>query len=66
MTGSDLIVEIPWIIFALAMAVIGLRLRRSRRGSGRPSVPPERQPGERRVGRSEALTRTGDPDGNEH
>ena len=61
MSGSDLIVEIPWLFFGLSLAAICLRIRgprglrfgRSRgprsRGSrglrGRPSAPQPRQPG---------------------
>jgi hypothetical protein len=33
--GSDLIVEIPWIVFGLLLAAVCLRLRRFRRFSGR-------------------------------
>ncbi len=34
MTGTDLIVLAPWIVFAAGLAVIGLLLLRSRRASG--------------------------------
>jgi hypothetical protein len=40
MTGSDLIVEIPWILFGLFLVGIGFRLRRFRRFTGQP---PSRQ-----------------------
>ena len=43
MTGSDLIVVAPWIVFAVALTIVWFLLRRSarapRRGPGRP-VPP--------------------------
>jgi len=43
MTGSDLIVLAPWIVFAVGLAAICLLLLRSRRASGprprRPSSP---------------------------
>jgi hypothetical protein len=42
MTGSDLIVLVPWIVFGAGLATVILRLRRSRRSSQRPSPP--RQP----------------------
>ena len=32
MTGMDLIAVAPWVLFGVALAVILLRLRRSRRG----------------------------------
>jgi hypothetical protein len=66
LTGNDLIMEIPWIIFGLFMAVIGVRLRRSRRLLGRRRVPDARQPGEDRAGGSAALTSAGDTAGNDH
>ena len=65
MTGSDLIVEIPWIIFALLMAVIGLRLRRSRRLAARPRAREARQLSEGRGSSSGALASAGDPAGDE-
>jgi hypothetical protein len=66
LTGNDLIVEIPWIIFALFMAVIGIRLRRSRRLLGRRRGPEARQPSEDRAGGSAASTNGGDTAGNDH
>jgi hypothetical protein len=36
MTGSDLIVMAPWIIFALCLAVLCTRLLRARRSAQRP------------------------------
>jgi hypothetical protein len=43
MTGSDLIVLAPWIVFAVGLAAICFLLLRSRRASGprprRPSLP---------------------------
>jgi hypothetical protein len=36
MTGSDLIVLAPWIIFALCLLVLGTRLLRARRPAPRP------------------------------
>ena len=38
MTGTDLIVLAPWIVFAVGLAVICLVLLRSRRASG-PAPP---------------------------
>ena len=35
MVGNDLIVEIPWIIFCVSLAVVCVRLRGSRRFSHR-------------------------------
>jgi hypothetical protein len=43
MTGMDLIALAPWVFFAAALAVICLRLRRSRRAGARrrePAAPP--------------------------
>ena len=41
MTGTDLIVLAPWIVFIAGLAVIGILLLRSRRASGsRPEGPP--------------------------
>lgn len=47
MTGSDLIMLAPWIVFGAGLATVILRLRRSRRSSQRPSPPrqPPRYPG---------------------
>jgi hypothetical protein len=36
MTGSDLIVVAPWIIFAVCLAVLCIRLLRARRSAQRP------------------------------
>ena len=55
MTGSDLLVLAPWIVFAVALAAIGLLLFRSRHESGRrprrlprpfpgPAGPADREP----------------------
>jgi hypothetical protein len=46
MSGSDLIVLAPWAIFAAGLALVLIRLRRSRRtGRRRPSLDqPPRQP----------------------
>ena len=41
MTGSDVIVLAPWIVFGAGMTVICLRLLRSRRPSWRPPEPPQ-------------------------
>ncbi len=41
MTGTDLIVLAPWIVFAAGLAVIGVLLLRSRRASG--SRPTDRK-----------------------
>jgi hypothetical protein len=54
MTGIDLIVLAPWIVFAVGLAVIGLLLLRSRRASGprprgrRPGPPAVSNPEETR------------------
>ena len=54
MTGSDLIVLAPWIVFAVGLAAICLLLLRSRRASGprrrRPSSPPPGSPVDREPG----------------
>jgi len=46
MTGTDLIVAAPWIIFAAALAVVCIRLFRARRASRRDAAKaqPERCP----------------------
>ena len=45
MTGTDLIVLAPWIVFAVGLAVICLVLLRSHRASGpRPRRSPGRSP----------------------
>jgi hypothetical protein len=36
MTGSDLLVVAPWIIFAICVAVLCARLLRARRSASRP------------------------------
>jgi hypothetical protein len=36
MTGSDLIVVVPWIIFAVWLVVLCIRLLRARRFARRP------------------------------
>ena len=36
MTGSDLLVVAPWIIFAICVAVVCARLLRARRSASRP------------------------------
>jgi hypothetical protein len=41
MTGSDLIVLAPWIIFAVCLVVLCARLIRARRSAHRP--PPGRR-----------------------
>jgi hypothetical protein len=41
MTGSDVIVLAPWIIFGAGLTVICLRLLRSRHPSRRPSRSPK-------------------------
>jgi hypothetical protein len=41
MTGSDLIVVAPWVIFGVCLAVLCVRLIRARRSAQRP--PPARQ-----------------------
>jgi hypothetical protein len=54
MTGTDLIVLAPWIVFAVGLAVIGLLLLRSRHASGpqprggRPGPPAVSNPEETR------------------
>ena len=46
MTGSDLIVLAPWIVFIAGLAVICVLLLRSHRTSGsRPQRPPRSVPG---------------------
>jgi hypothetical protein len=41
MTGSDLIVVAPWVIFGVCLAVLCVRLIRARRSAPRP--PSSRQ-----------------------
>jgi hypothetical protein len=41
MTGSDLIVLAPWVIFCVCLAVLCIRLLRARRSAQRP--PAERR-----------------------
>jgi hypothetical protein len=46
MTGTDLIVLAPWIVFIAGLAVICVLLLRSHRASGsRPPRPPRSAPG---------------------
>jgi hypothetical protein len=46
MTGTDLIVLAPWIVFIAGLAVICVLLLRSRRASGSgPQRPPPSAPG---------------------
>jgi hypothetical protein len=46
MTGTDLIVLAPWIVFIAGLAVICVLLLRSRRASGSPPQrPPRSAPG---------------------
>ena len=46
MTGSDLIVLAPWIVFIAGLAIICVLLLRSHRASGsRPRQPPRSAPG---------------------
>jgi hypothetical protein len=46
MTGTDLIVLAPWIVFIAGLAIICVLLLRSRRASGsRPRRPPRSAPG---------------------
>jgi hypothetical protein len=47
MTGSDLIVLAPWVVFIAGLAVICVLLLRSHRASGsRPRRPPRSAPGD--------------------
>jgi hypothetical protein len=63
MTGSDLLVEIPWIIFGVLLAAACLRLRRIRRFARKP-----REPESRRVSGddNDSSANTGEPAGNDH
>jgi hypothetical protein len=63
MNGSDLIVEIPWIVFGLSLAAVCLRLRRFRRVSGRPRDREPQPPAEDYYHRSANTT---EPAGNDH
>ena len=46
MTGSDLLVLAPWIVFIAGLAIICVLLLRSHRASGsRPRQPPRSAPG---------------------
>ncbi|HUB39510.1 MAG TPA: hypothetical protein VMA72_11715 [Streptosporangiaceae bacterium] len=64
MNGSDLIVELPWIVFGLALAAVCLRLRRFRRRAGRSGDRELETPAQAGSGGSSALT--GEPAGTEH
>jgi hypothetical protein len=45
MTGSDLLVLVPWTLFGAGLVVVCLRLRRTRQIAQRASVPgPRRTP----------------------
>jgi hypothetical protein len=44
MTGSDLIVVAPWIIFAAGLSIVCIRLLRARRASGRHAAKPPPRP----------------------
>jgi hypothetical protein len=44
MTGIDLIVAAPWIIFAVVLATICVLLLRARRASGRDRHEPAQDP----------------------
>jgi hypothetical protein len=46
MTGMDVIALAPWVFFGAALAVVCLRLRRSRRPTA-PPRPPVTPPGQR-------------------
>jgi hypothetical protein len=63
MIGNDLIVVIPWILFALSLAAVCLRLRRFRRASDRPRDREPQQPAEVYPDTS---TNTTEPIGNDH
>jgi hypothetical protein len=45
MTGSDLMVVAPWIIFAVCLAVLCIRLLRTRRSAQRSSSARREQDG---------------------
>ncbi|HEY2077518.1 MAG TPA: hypothetical protein VGH53_14385 [Streptosporangiaceae bacterium] len=63
MIGSDLIVEIPWIVFGLTLAAVCLRLRRFRRLSGRPGDRESEAPA---VDGNDSTAITVEPAGNDH
>lgn len=46
MTGGDLLVVVPWLLFAASMATIGVLVARRRspgeRGGGRPAAGPQK------------------------
>jgi hypothetical protein len=63
MSGSDLLVEIPWIVFGLSLAAVCLRLRRFRRFPGRER---HRQPEPPTKAGNESSEITGEPGGNDH
>jgi hypothetical protein len=44
MTGTDLIVVAPWIIFAAGLSIVCIRLLRARRASGRHAAKPPPRP----------------------
>lgn len=43
MTGSDLIVVAPWIVFVICLAALCIRLLRARRSAQRPPSAKRRQ-----------------------
>lgn len=54
MTGMDLIALAPWVFFGAALAVVCLRLRRSRRAAARPRPPAGQEPPDRPYGQEAA------------
>ena len=62
MTGTDLIVLAPWIVFIAGLAVICVLLLRSRRASGsRPQRPPRSARSARDAPASRELASRPDP-----
>jgi hypothetical protein len=65
MTGSDLIVEIPWILFGLFLAGIGFRLRGFRRIPGRPRGVKPHEPRKDEASNSAGVLPPADSSGND-
>jgi hypothetical protein len=65
MIGSNLIAEIPWIIFGVLLAAVCVRLRRFGRLPGRQSHLESRQPTEGCGDNSAARANAGEPGGDD-
>jgi hypothetical protein len=63
MIGNDLIVEVPWIIFAISLVAVCLRLRRFRLLSGRSRDRDAHRPSD---DGNDSSANTSKPGGNDH